>query len=146
MNNKEFSIYDLKTGNVINYHSEDGEIFPHKIDWQDLKWLEEDPKGFNMVHSPIKLAEEHLLLFGFSDKDYKPGFIGIDYSGNVILDFVLTKPLHKGEWQKFYVFEFADHRFLKFDYLHEFQNFFYSITQIMPAIPKEADMQLKINL
>ena len=64
-----FSIHDLKCGNILNYDTAEGEILPTVIDWQDLKWLTEDPKGFNLVHSPIPLTEELILKFGFSDKD-----------------------------------------------------------------------------
>ena len=45
-----FSIHDLKCGNILNYDTSEGEILPTVIDWQDLKWLTEDPKGFNLVH------------------------------------------------------------------------------------------------
>ena len=61
-----FSIHDLKCGNFLNYDTAEGEILPTVIDWQDLKWLTEDSKGFNLVHSPIPLTEEWLLKFGFS--------------------------------------------------------------------------------
>ena len=71
-----FSLHDLKCGNVLNYYTAEGEILPTVIDWQDLKWLTEDPKGFNLVHSPIPLTEEHLKKFG---GPYSP------YSSNVNL-------------------------------------------------------------
>ena len=55
-----FSIHDLKCGNILNYDTAEGEILPTVIDWQDLKWLAEDPKGFNLVHSPIRLDEDNV--------------------------------------------------------------------------------------
>lgn len=63
-----FSIHDLKCGNILNHDTAEGEILPTVIDWKDLKWLTEDPKGFNLVHSPIKLTNEMLLSFGFKDE------------------------------------------------------------------------------
>ena len=63
-----FSIHDLKCGNILNYDTAEGEILPTVIDWQDMKWLTEDPKGFNLVHSGIKLTKEILLSFGFKDE------------------------------------------------------------------------------
>ena len=130
-----FSIHDLKCGNILNYDTAEGEILPTVIDWQDLKWLTEDPKGFNLVHSPIPLTEELILKFGFSDKDYKNGYIGKDFkSGGMILDFVLSKPFQKGEWQNAYTFDFEGHRFIKFEFVHELQNFYYSITDEMLSL------------
>jgi hypothetical protein len=60
---------ELRTGNLLNYDTAEGETLPTKIDWQDLKWLSEDEKGFNLVHSPIPITEEWLLKFGFTNID-----------------------------------------------------------------------------
>jgi len=124
-----FSLHDLKCGNVLNYYTAEGEILPTVIYWQDLKWLTEDPKGFNLVHSPIPLTAEHLKKFGFSDGDYKDGYIGKDFkSGGMILDFVLSKPHTKGEWNTTYTFDFVGHRFSKMEFVHELQNFYFGLT------------------
>ena len=56
---------ELRIGNILNYDTAEGEILPSVIDWQDLKWISEDTKGFNLVHSAIPLTEEWLLRFGF---------------------------------------------------------------------------------
>ncbi len=75
---------------------------------------------------PIPLTEEILLRLGFN-KDYKNGYIGID-SGNV--DFVLTEPFVLGEWQNCYEFEFIAGgwpKLKKIEYVHDLQNFFYSL-------------------
>ena len=122
-----FSIHDLKCGNILNYDTAEGEILPTVIDWQDLKWLTEDPKGFNLVHSPIPLTEEWLLKFGFN-KDYKKGYIGKDFSNQ---DFVLTEPFVMGDWQKGYAFEFTTggwSKYKEFNYVHELQNFYFTLT------------------
>ena len=72
-------INELRTGNLFLYDigvDSDGvgtEWQPTALDWQDIKWCGEDPKGFNLVHSPIPLTEEWLLRFGFENdpSDYQ---------------------------------------------------------------------------
>lgn len=67
------SIHDLKCGNILNYATAEGEILPTVIDWQHLKWLTEDPKGFNLVHSGIRLTEEIMLKFRRNQSpDFQP--------------------------------------------------------------------------
>lgn len=128
------SIYDIKCGSILNYDTGEG-ISHTVIDWQDLKWLTENPEDFNKLHTPIPLTEEWLLKFGFSDKDYKDGYIGKEFkSGGMILDFVLSKPFTKGEWNDTYTFDFEDHRFIKLKYVHELQNFFHCITDVMLSL------------
>lgn len=58
---------ELRTGNLLNYDNSEGETLPTKIDWQDLKWLDEDPKGFNLAHTPIPLTEEKLKELSFEN-------------------------------------------------------------------------------
>lgn len=76
----------------------------------------------------IELNAGLLSLYGFDDSEYKEGYTGVEFRTNLILDFVLTKPLKLGEWQKNYVFELGNHRFIQVDYLHELQNLFFAIT------------------
>lgn len=84
---------------------------------------------------PIPLTEEWLLKFGFSDKEYKKGYIGKDFkSGGMILDFVLSKPFLKGEWNNTYTFDFEGHRFSKMEFVHELQNFYYCLTGVMLSL------------
>ena len=54
----ELRAIDLRIGNFLNYTTAEGDVLPTTIDWQDLKWISEDPEGFNLVHSPIELDEE----------------------------------------------------------------------------------------
>jgi hypothetical protein len=49
---------DLRIGNILNYTTSENDIYKTTIDWQDLKWISEDQKGFNLVHDPIPLTEE----------------------------------------------------------------------------------------
>lgn len=46
----------------------------------------------------------------------------------MILDFVLSKPHTKGEWDTTYTFDFEGHRFSKMEFVHELQNFFFALT------------------
>jgi len=55
---------DLRVGNLVNYHTAEGYIFPSKMDWPDFKWIDEDEEGFNLVHSPIPITEELLIKAG----------------------------------------------------------------------------------
>ena len=73
---------------------------------------------------PIELTGEWLLKFGFSDKDYKPGYIGIDVCHT---DFVLEKPNEEHDEYAF-MFDYGGWpRIKRFNFVHELQNFFYSL-------------------
>lgn len=77
---------------------------------------------------PIPLTEEWLVNFGFSDKEYKPGYIGVDFKANLIIDFVLTNPKTMGEWQEYYVWEHVKNMYTKLEYVHQLQNLFHAVT------------------
>ena len=81
--------------------------------------------------SPIEISEEILLQKLNFNKDYKKGYIGIDYkSGDITTDFVLTEPGFMGEWQKYYAFAYDSglSKFKTLRYVHELQNLFYILT------------------
>jgi hypothetical protein len=108
-----FSIHDLKCGNILNYDTAEGEILTTVIDWQDLKWLSEDPKGFNLVHSPLKINIDVLRKIGFK-KDSKYDWIIEPSWGDVdngVGCFMFTCGHEVG-----------------FQYVHELQNFYYCLT------------------
>ncbi len=46
---------DLRIGNVIYYQSSQDGLLPNIIDWQDLKWLSENPESFNETFKPIPI-------------------------------------------------------------------------------------------
>ena len=81
---------------------------------------------------PIPLTHELLEKCGFSDKDYKSGYIGIEIkAGGMITDFVLTKPQVLGEFQKQFCWEYTAGNipfFLKLEYLHQLQNLYFALT------------------
>ncbi len=60
-------INELRTGNLLNYKTAEGDVLPTKIDWQDLKWLDEDPKGFNSVHDGVLLTDKLMEEYGFKE-------------------------------------------------------------------------------
>lgn len=82
--------------------------------------------------NPIPLTEDLLLKLGFSDKEYKDGYIGIDInSDSITTDFVLTKPLVMGEFQKSFSWEYRAGNipfFKQIKFLHRLQNLYYSLT------------------
>lgn len=120
---------ELRIGSVINYTTDEGDILPSVMDWQDIKWIQEDAKGFNLVHSPIDLTEEILLKCGFSKDGYKNGFLGKDFkSGNIIIDFVLCEPFKKGEFNKFYSHDLEGYKYVEIQYLHQLQNLYFALT------------------
>ena len=93
----------------------------------NMGWFGE--QHFHLIEQvlPIKLTEEWLLKFGFN-KDYKKGYIGKYFSNQ---DFVLTEPFVMGDWQKGYAFEFTTggwSKYKEFNYVHELQNFYFTLT------------------
>lgn len=60
---------DLRIGNHLKYFiGEDGcDWDATKIDWQDLKWIEEKPENFNDVHKGIELTTVILVMSGFTE-------------------------------------------------------------------------------
>ena len=131
-----FSIHDLKCGNILNYDTAEGEILPTVIDWQDLKWLTEDPKGFNLVHSPIPLTEEWLLKFGFIKQ--KSTYIKtyskrnekskIWFSLREASEHQDYNKLHFREPKKWWTFDNNYHS-IKIEYVHQLQNLYCALTQ-----------------
>lgn len=75
---------ELRINNILNYTTAENDILPTTLGWQDIKWISEDPKGFNLVHYPIPLTEEWLLKFGFETEDAEIDFMeySIEYEDN----------------------------------------------------------------
>lgn len=46
---------DIRVGSVLLYLTSEGEWMHSVMDWQDIKWISEDPVGFNAVHKPIEI-------------------------------------------------------------------------------------------
>lgn len=120
---------ELKLGNIVSYLGKETII-------ESISGLEECYAATKLsgimpinVFERILLTEDYLLRFGFSDKDYKKSYIGKDFkSGGMILDFVLSKPFSKGDWNNTYTFDLENNRFCKVEYIHDLQNLFYQLT------------------
>lgn len=60
---------DLRIGNVIYYQSSEDGLLPNRIDWQDLKWLSENPESFNETFKPIPINWVVLGILGWWVED-----------------------------------------------------------------------------
>ena len=76
----ELKATDLRVGNILNYDTPECDMVNIEVRWGHIKWISEDPKGFNLVHSPIPLTEEWLEKFGFVDNNYTMDFKKISFS------------------------------------------------------------------
>lgn len=76
-------IQELRIGNwFIGYN---GKPFQWSLEHFELLTLEKNrPDIDEIIKSPIPLTEEILLKCGFSDKDYKQGYTGIDYESGAM--------------------------------------------------------------
>lgn len=109
----------------IHYKSEQHrEMYSHLI----LCW--ENGNAYKPCEiSGVPLTAEWLEKLGFSDKEYKDGYIGIDVNNT---DFTLTKPNPGSNsiTEKNYTFHCTYGgwpRYIAFEYVHELQNFFFAI-------------------
>lgn len=118
-----FSVQDLKCGNVLNYDTAEGETLPTVIDWQDLKWLTEDPKGFNLVHSGIELTEAFFSENGFMETYRSEFTVKYEFERFVEIEMVWNKTFG---WRLKYL-----QITIPIKYFHEFQNFYYCLTSEM---------------
>ena len=58
---------EISVGNVLDYLTSEGDWMPAVMDWQGIKWLTEDPKGFNAVHRPREITEVESLSNDIED-------------------------------------------------------------------------------
>jgi len=121
-----FSIHDLKCGNILNYDTAEGEILPTVIDWQDLKWLTEDPKGFNLVHSGIELSEDVFCVNGFVETYRSEFTVKYEFKDFVEIEMVWNKTFG---WRLKYL-----QIVIPIKYFHEFQNFYFCLTGVMVSL------------
>jgi len=56
---------ELRVGNLLNYQTAEADVVTCQTDFGTIQWATEDPKGFNLVHTPIPLTEEWLVKIGF---------------------------------------------------------------------------------
>jgi len=118
---------ELRVGNILNYITSENDIVTAIIDWQDLKWINEDPKGFNLVHGAIPITEEWLVKFGFEkdlDGSFVFGLISIfkdkRLKQNVYIYTESTQSLSDGQWVVI--------NDLKLQQVHQLQNLYFALT------------------
>ena len=113
---------ELRVGNLLNYDTAEGDVVTATIGWQYIQWATEDPKGFNLVHSPIPITEEWLIKLGFKQyHDFKIiydlmplcGF-GYDISTKQVV--ILEKGNPNSHWIE-----------RKIEYVHELQNLYFAL-------------------
>jgi hypothetical protein len=115
---KELTAAYLRVGNLLNYQTSDGDVLPSAMDWQDLKWISQDQKGFNLAHSPIPITEEWLLRLGF-EKTMSWTFAK-ELIGNNILVYYLG--------EKGFSIGFKNYSDFKCDQVHQVQNLYFALT------------------
>jgi len=131
---------ELRIGNKLNYLTSEGDWTETTIDWQDLKWITEDEKGFNEVHKPIPLNDEWLEKFGmampinegiYSAKEaiYDGSSFGFRKVQQTLIDANYT-------WDCFDFFEDSNgfwfpflNTYTNINYVHEFQNLHFVLTK-----------------
>jgi len=126
---------ELRIGNYVFYNSGEDQGEPEKfyckLDGEDIMRMEKNEEYLGF-HEPIPLTPEILEKCGFSDNDYKTGYIGINIkAGGITTEFVLTKPKLLGEFQNHFCWEFRAGNipfFLELEFLHQLQNLYFALT------------------
>lgn len=110
---------ELRIGNIVYYDSAEGDLLTNRIDWQDLKWVSEDEKGFNLVHSPIPLTEEILLKAGFEKVSNESEALKYSLNG---FDLVFT--YDEWTWSPIQGAKIGTN----IKYIHQLQNLYFALT------------------
>ena len=111
-------VNELRCGNILHYITAEGDILTTTLDWQDIKWISEDPKGFNLVHSPIRLDGDNVIKLGF-DFFHKHN---LGYKGN-------SEYLTLSDWFGCIDVFYCNNQ-IEIYFVHELQNLYYSLTGI----------------
>ena len=117
---------ELKIGSILNYLTAEGDICTATIDWQGLKWLNEDPKGFNMVHSVIELTPEWLINFGFIYCKFS--LSSLDRIDNYSKNRKIELTFENGEIKSVYVGVQRIDDGKRIKYVHQLQNLYFALT------------------
>jgi hypothetical protein len=123
---------ELRIGNLLNYQTAEGDILTATIDWQDLKWLSEDEKGFNLVHDHVPLTEEWLLKFGFKNTFQQVYYDSyqLDIDRFTIISFSIqqqNKSLIKCNFDRGYRSEDNKKNYY-IKHVHQLQNLYFALT------------------
>ena len=118
------NIRDIRIGNLVNFNSREYEI--ENISNQIIHLVDCDvrPKDIHPTNLyPIPLTEDWLVKLGFSRKDYRDNYIGIEVKGSgIITDFVVAT-------EEFgIIYELREYFIVTLEYVHQLQNLFHAIT------------------
>ena len=103
---------ELRIGNLLNYQTAEGDVVTLTTDFGTIQWATEDPKGFNLVHSPIPLTEYWLIE------------LGVDTLILSVNGFTFRFEKIGSDW----VCYINDSIIVKIQYVHTLQNIFFSLT------------------
>jgi len=117
---------ELRIGNLLNYQTAEGDVVTLTTDFGTIQWVTEDPKGFNLVHSPIPLTEDWLVKFGFEKPSivgsYMKLFLSDDEKPPSLQILLIKKDVIKIYRSGICAYE------AKCEYLHQLQNLYFALT------------------
>jgi len=123
MSNYTFTPHELRIGSVVNY-IEDGDLFLlYTLDWQDLKWLTEQPDYFNQCHQPIPINPRLLVKMGLKE---------CGETWHYLLD-IQIECVNERVFRVY----FRGHLIKWVEYVHELQNIVYELNGVW--------LELKVN-
>lgn len=112
----------FRYGNLIYYKSTEDGWLPNALDWQDFKWMEENPQSFWEAFAPIPLNRKT-----FSATWYEPkNETCIDCEWAFPFPSYCYVPLSQDSNGIYYYN--CSGLFTKIEWFHELQNLYYSIT------------------
>lgn len=117
---------EFRTGNLLNYTTAEGDILTSALDWQDFKWLEEDKKGFELVHDYIRINKQWLLDFGFQYFKYNCSDAYKLIVGDDFIEFVYCEEYLNGVGLR--TNGNLEELELGIHHVHQLQNLYYSLT------------------
>lgn len=114
---------EIRTGNLFLYdigieYDEAHKWEPTALDWQDIKWCEENNQDFNSVHKPMPITEELLLKLGFE----------LEYKSEFTIKYTMPDASIGYDWGKMdgWSFRYFGDK-LKCDYVHQLQNLVFAL-------------------
>lgn len=112
----------FRYGNLIYYNSSEDGWMPNALDWQDFKWMEENPQSFWEAFAPIPLNSKTFSATWYEPKNESC----IDCEWDFPFPSYCYVPLQHNSNGIFYYN--CSGLFTKIEYFHELQNLYYSIT------------------
>jgi len=123
----------IRTGNYFLYDLRENQEGsgtawePTKLDWQDIKWCEENNEDFNRVHMPIPINEEWAKKLGYKYYNGKTdGDMTMDFGGKLDIDFVKGVIKVKSHYET----ELMYRTLHAVEFVHEIQNLYFALTGI----------------